>query len=446
MRNGLLGSIAALVTGATLAFGQVPAGPTGPAGPAASALTPNPLEPVPMGPSTMGTSPAMSEPIGFMAGPDGYSAGPSEPQLNAERASAQLDYLLWWLKPWGPVYPLVSVGTTGPSGALTGPGSSTIVGPGNFELNPFSGLRFTLDYWCCSDRRVGLEFSGFVLEQRSQHIIFGFGDQVVARPVIDANTGIPQSELVAFPGKFTGGLQVSALSQLWGYEANIKFKLWCDECRSLTLLAGFRYMDLAERLDIQQRTTLLPGNTVFFYGLLFAAPAEIDIADTFQTRNQYYFQQIGLQGEWRFHRWVASWSWKFNYGVDRQTEVVNGNSTLILNPNTPNAIASTVPGGLLALTSNIGRRHHNEFAVMPEGAFQLGYRLLRSTDLVIGYQFGYLSRSIRPGHQFSPAISPTLLPTSAMFSSPGGVFSPAPIFAQSDMWVQGVNFGVHVHF
>ena len=445
MRNGLLGSIAALVA-AGLAWGQPPASPTGPASPAASALTPNSPEPVPMGPSTMGTTLVTPEPIGFMAGPNGYGAEPSEPQLSGERASAQVDYLLWWLKPWGPVYPLVSVGTTGPKGAISGPGTSTIVGPGNFELNPFSGGRFTLDYWCHSDRRVGVEFSGFVLEQRSQHIIYGFGDQIVARPVIDANTGIPESELVAAPGFATGGLQVTAKSQLWGYEANLKLKLWCDECRDLILLTGFRYMDLAERLDIQQRTTLLPGNTVSFYGMVFGAPAEIDIADTFQTRNQYYFNQIGLQGDWRFHRWVASWSWKFAYGIDHQTEVVNGNSTLILNPNTPNAVASTVPGGLLALTSNIGRRHHNEFTVMPEGAFQLGYRLLPSTDLVIGYQFAYLSRSIRPGNQFSPAISPTLLPTSAMFSSPGGVFSPAPIFAQSDMWVQGVNFGVHVHF
>src|SRR5262249_7139560 len=150
-----------------------------------------------------------------------------------------------------------------------------------------------------------------------------------------------------------------------------------------SLLTGFRFMDLAERLDIMQRTTLLPGNSVFFYGLQFGAPAEIDIADSFQTRNQYYFHQIGLQGEWRFSRWVATWAWKFNYGVDHQTEVVNGTSTLIVNPNTPNAITTTVPGGLLALTSNIGRRHHNEFAVMPEGAFQLGYRLFPSTDLVI---------------------------------------------------------------
>ncbi len=403
MRNGLLGSIAALVAGASLAFGQAPAQPT-PLGPStppgvafAQSATP---EPVPLGPSVLGITPITPpEPNAFMPGPEGYPGGPGGPGgPSAERGSIQGDYLLWWIRTFGPIYPLVSVGTTGPRGAL-GPGTATIVGPGKFENNPFSGGRWDIDYWLPRNRRIGGEFSGFVLGLRSQTITY-----------------------------------------------NAKFKIWCDNTKELTLLTGFRYMDLSERMDIQQRTTLLPGNTVSFYGLLFAAPAEIDVADTFQTRNQYYFHQIGLQGEWHYKCWTSTGSVKFNYGVDHETEVVNGNSTLIISPGTPAAIATTVPGGLLALSSNIGRRHKDVFTVMPELRYQLSYRLVRNVDLLMGYQIAYLSRSIRPGQQFSPAISPTLLPTSAFFSAPGGAFAPAPVFNQTDWWVQGVNFGVNVHF
>src|SRR5205807_5053557 len=96
MRNGLLGSIAALAAGAGLALAQSPPRPTGlPAGQpgTATALSGVP-EPVPAAPSTLGVAPVAVEPIGLMAGTDAYAGGPGEPQLNLEHVNAQLDYLL----------------------------------------------------------------------------------------------------------------------------------------------------------------------------------------------------------------------------------------------------------------------------------------------------------------------------------------------------------------
>jgi len=449
MRNGLLGSIAALVAGAGLAFGQSPPRPAAlptsqPATVMAQSGTP---EPVPMGPSSIGAAATTVDPGAFVGGMDGYTPYNGEPQLTAERASVQLDYLLWWIRPFHPAYPLVTVGTTGTNGVLNGPGSATLVGPGNFDFSPESGGRYTIDYWLKRDRRIGFEFSAFALEQRSVVTTFGFGNQTVARPVIDANTGLPQALLVASPGFATGGVQVSAKSRLWGYEANAKFKLYCDATKELMALTGFRYMDLEERMDVSQRTRLAAGVTQSFFGIPFFSPFEIDVADSFQTRNQYYFWQIGLQGEWHYNRWRALLTAKFDMGFDHQTEVINGNSTLFPTQASFTAGAgNTVPGGLLALSSNIGRRHAEPFTVMPELGFQLGYRFFQCTDLFLGYQFAYISRVIRPGDQVNPVINPTFLPTSSTFGSTIGPAAPVPVIRQNDFWVQGVNWGIRITY
>src|SRR5258706_16279005 len=102
---------------------------------------------------------------------------------------------------------------------------------------------------------------------RHDGFVAGYGTQLIARPVIDANTGQPVSLLVAAPGFAQGGVGVTATSQFWGFEANGKLKAYVDETKELTVLAGFRYFDLAERLDISQRSIFVPGTSVFFYGL-----------------------------------------------------------------------------------------------------------------------------------------------------------------------------------
>ncbi|MFL5340543.1 MAG: BBP7 family outer membrane beta-barrel protein [Gemmataceae bacterium] len=450
MRNGLLGSIAALAAGAGLAFAQSPAPPAGfPAGQPGTAVAQSGVfEPVPAGPSALGTMGPV-EPIGLMAGTDAYAGEHGERPLSLEHVNVQGDYLLAYMRPFLPSYPLVSVGTTGPRGALNGPGTTVLIN-GPFDFNAVSGGRYTIDVWADRDRRFGAEFSAFVLAPQALVTTYGFGDQIVARPVINADTGLPVSLLVAAPGLATGGVEVDATNRLWGYEANGKFRLWADATKEITVLTGFRYIDLSEQLNINQATRILPAPPVitqFFYGIPFANPFEIDVRDSFRTRNQGYFHQVGIQGKVRIGRWSAMWAAKFNYGVNHETLVINGNSTLFPTLASFNAgQGNTVPGGLLALPSNIGRQHADPFTVMPEGTFQIGYRFTRCVDAVMGYQFLYLSRAIRPGDQINATVGPTQIPTSAFFGLPGGNLSPPPGIKQSDFWMQAVNFGVNIHY
>ena len=459
MRNGLLGSLAAsagLAQAQAQAPTRLPAVPTAPGVPAAAMAgrsTAGVADAIPIGASTVDQPAALPPNGNFMAamqqppGVDLPNGASEEPQLNAERGYGQIDYLLYFIRSQASNYSLVSVGTTAQMGAL-GVGTTTLFGAQNLRFNPISGGRFAVDEWLPQNRRFGGEFTATVLEKRSDSFLGGFGAQVVARPVIDANTDTPVSLFVAFPGYATGGVGVRATSQYWGFEANGKFKFYCDATRELTLLGGFRYADLNERLDIDQRSIFIPGNTAFFSGLQFGGPGglplnEIDVADSFQTRNQYYLAQIGLQAKWRYARWFAQATGKFGIGDVHETLTINGSSTLIQTAGGP---ANTVPGGLLALSTNIGRFRRDVFTVLPEAQFQLGYRLFRSTDVVAGYQFAYMSRSIRPGTEIDPRVNPVFAPTSQFFGFNGGVARPAVMFRQQEFWVQGFSTGLHIHF
>jgi len=458
MRKGLLGSLAALAASAGLAQAQptvgVPAAT--PYGPAMSAVAPGraaigAADAVPIGPSTL-DQPALAAPpdgnfqaaMQPQAGVDygGYPGYPGgNPNGYSEHLSGQMDYLLYFIRSQRSNFPLVTASTTAQMGSI-GPGATTLFGMDNINFNPFNGGRFIIDGWWDQNRNLGAEFSGMVVATRTSGFIAGYGTQLIARPVIDANTGQPSSLLVAAPGYATGGVGVTATSQFWGFETNGKVRLASGPRGELQFFAGFRYFDLAEGLQISQRSVFVPGQTAFFYGLN-VAPAEIDVADSLNTRNNYYLGNFGLQGLWRHNRWSLWATGKIGIGDAHETSWNNGSSTLIL---TPTSSPNTVPGGLLAVSSNIGRFHSDQFVYVPEGSLQLGYRLFHNTDVVVGYTFTYISRAIRPGSQIDPVVNPVFSPTSQFFGFPFGPARPAPVMNQVDLWVQGFNFGAIIHF
>ena len=65
--------------------------------------------------------------------------------------------------------------------------------------------------------------------------------------------------------------------------------------------------------------------------------------DAFDTRNQYFMGQLGLQGEWHYRRWVFGWGAKLGLDDVRETSDITGLSRLVL---TPGAAPNEVPGGL----------------------------------------------------------------------------------------------------
>lgn len=467
MRYGLLGSVAALAASAGLAFGQGPGRPAGPAasevitpiyapgpgtgpgmapaGPVAPGLTePVPLPTAPSGPVG---GPMMYGPTDLMGGPpvgygEGFGPGGPEAGGGCIRPYVQFDYLLYFMQNMSSKYPLVSAGTTLSNGTTPNTGTTLLFGADNFEFNPFSGARvvFGLPIKCCPG--WGFEMGTLILEHRQDSFSLSAEDQTLSRPVIDANTDTPSALIIARPNFATGTVTAAAETQFWTLESNITKSLWDGPKVKVRGLVGFRYADLNEAIFVNQSSFFLPGTSSFFYGSL-VSPSRVDVLDQFQARNQFIGGQVGLHAECCYNRWRLALDEKLALGDMHQTSQIFGTSTIFL---TPTSAPNTVPGGLLALSSNIGKHRNDRVSVLNEGNLQIGYKVSRCMEFTIGYSYMVIGNVSRPGDQIDPVINPTFLPTSLSYSSTFGPNRPMVLFPQTSFWVQGVNFGINLSF
>jgi hypothetical protein len=116
----------------------------------------------------------------------------------------------------------------------------------------------------------------------------------------------------------------------------------------------------------------------------------------------------------------------------------------------PNAVTPTVPGGLLALNSNIGNYSHNRLTFVPEIGLTLGYDITPRLQVTMGYNFMYWSNVLRPGDQIDTTLDltrvpilndPTVFPPAANVR-PATAIRPTPQLRGSDLWIQGMSWGL----
>ena len=286
--------------------------------------------------------------------------------------------------------------------------------------------------------RLGVEGSYFFLASRSNDFsatsLGTPGSLVLARPFFDASSGLPNSELVSFPGLAAGTISVNSSSRLQGGEANVLCNLACCPCRyRIDALAGFRYLELREGLGIAENIQVFP-NSPAFPGASFGA------FDQFDTRNQFYGGQLGVRAEaWR-NRLFANVTGKVALGDVRQTVDINGATTII----PPGGPALVRPGDLLALPSNMGRYGRDEFAVVPEVGANVGYQVTDHLRVGVGYSFLYATSFVRPGDAVDLNVNSTRTPGS--LAVPSGPLRPLFTFRDTDFWAQGINFSLGLQF
>jgi len=425
MRTGLLGSIAVLAISATQAIAQPPA-PYPPSGPA----YPPGLAALPPGPDMVGSP----------DGPPGLFNQPADDK-GVPRSWFSMGTNVMFIRPMTTPYPLVTSGTVLSGGVFPNIGSTVLFGAGSFNYGPEIGGSWDFGFWFKNAPNWGWDWSGFVLGNKMEHYHTSVADQVIARPFIDADTGLPSSFLVAFPGFDTGFLTASVGSRLWGTEWNLLRRWIYRENLSLNFLIGLRYWDLHENLAISSTSDFLVASV--FYGAPIPAGSTDTVADLFDTRNQYMTGQLGITGDWHYKRWTVSFFSKVALGAVYQTSVISGASSFAP---TAAAAPNTVQGGLLALDTNIGRHHSAQFVVVPDEKFQVNYQFFKNIDLGLAYNFTYFSRVLRPADQINPLLSTTHIPTSAAFAAPGGAYSPTEAAIQSDFWAQGVTFTFTAHW
>ena len=156
------------------------------------------------------------------------------------------------------------------------------------------------------------------------------------------------------------------------------------------LLGGFRFLQLRESYTITTSSPYNPPN-----------PADIwNTTDAFDARNRFYGLQVGARAAYDQGPWVGSVIGKLALGTMQQRVSVNGSlETNDYNNYGPTQIFS---GAYFALPTNSGDHSRNTFAVVPEIALNLGYRLTPQATVYVGYSFLYASNVARPGRPDQP--------------------------------------------
>jgi hypothetical protein len=356
------------------------------------------------------------------------------------------DYLLWWNKSGPLSAPLVTQGSINDSmpGALVQLGTQILYGGNGIDFRALSGLRVESGVWLNQDRTLGIDSGFFFVGGRAPRFSAfsdANGNQIIARPVIDATSGTESSYTDSSPGAFSGGAIVTNTSSLFSWDVNgaINF-VQTDQFRMDGLL-GFRYLNLFESLRIEDQLSPLVDNSLTFLGQPIDASSSLRDIDSFRTNNNFYGGQLGTRMTWIVDRWVISATGKLALGASQERAIVRGATAL----SSSDGSVTYIPGGVLATSANIGDYERTAFAVVPEVGLNLGYHITPRWMVRVGYSFIYWSNVARPGNQVNRVVSPNLVPTDPSYGT-AGPNAPAFQLQSSSYWIQGINLGFQFDF
>src|SRR5262249_3253083 len=153
---------------------------------------------------------------------------------------------------------------------------------------------------------------------------------------------------------------------------------WCNYDQfKLNGLVGFRWLTLTEQLRIDSTAVLPPVED----------PTIREIVDNFTTRNNFYGGQLGLESEFRAGRCFVDVTTKIAAGVTDEFLSIEGRTRFV-----DTGVTNIVPSGLLALETNSGRTHRNEFAFVPEFNLKFGFQVTQHMSIFTGYNVLYISK------------------------------------------------------
>lgn len=347
---------------------------------------------------------------------------------------ADFELLLWWRRgrDFPPLVTTSPLGTpAGNAGVLGMPGTLTLFGDDSTGDNARTGGRVALGKWLDMHRIWGVQVRYFALDDAPVRFSADEGTTpILARPFFNVATGMADSQLVAFPGLFSGSIDIESRAELTGGDVTFRRLIGRTPCWRFDLLGGYVVSRIDEDLAIRSSSTVIDSGSIEF-------GTRIDVADVFDAQNEFHGGQIGFQAEYEGSCWRVKLLGSVALGNMNQ-QVRIGGETITTTPQDPPVVRA---GGLLAQPTNSGIFERDEFAVMPELGIQFAYRLHPCIDLTMGYSFLYWSRVARAGDQIDLLVNPT--------QDEGeleGAPKPEFFFEDSAYWVHGLNFGLQCRF
>jgi hypothetical protein len=355
------------------------------------------------------------------------------------RLYVSADYLLWWTK--GDQLPALV--TTSPAGTAFGsagvlglPTTSILFGGDEANDEYRSGARVTLGAWLDPYQRAGIEVTYLALGNSDQSANFNStATPILAIPYTNVLTGNPDSIAVGFTSPAgvlvsQGTIGVSAVSRFDTIEALLRRNIYQNGNTGIDFVAGYRYARLSDTLTMNDAITGVGQGGIVPVGTTLA------VMDRFDTANNFNGVDLGFNGQIRKAAWTVDWLMKLGLGATSSRTTING--TTSRNGATP------VPGGLFALSSNIGDYSGSQFSMMPELGLTLGYDITSRLRATMGYSFIYWSQVHRAGEQVDTNVNPDLFPPPVVPRA--GPLQPQFLNATSDFWAQGLNWGLEYSF
>jgi hypothetical protein len=344
------------------------------------------------------------------------------------------EYLGWWTN-GNNLPPLV---TTGPdnaprtdAGVLGTNGTRILFGDRAIDTGIRSGGRITMTRWFQDVEDTALEFVGFYVgddTNSGNYSASSTGIPILARPFINSNGLVEDSELVAYPGVIAGTVQVQSYSEIYSAAGLLRHNIGLGPLGRIDLLGGYRYFRLRENLSI--RENLVSTNQ----GGVIPLGTTTDLLDQFRVGNDFHGAETGLAAELFWSRVSVELIGKVALGGVFRHADVNGRTITTIPGNTPTVAA----GGLLALPTNIGSRSQSGFGLLPELGVNTRTALWSGTSLIFGYNLIVLNDVLRTGDQIDRVVNTSQIGGGTL----QGPANPAFAFNHSTLVLQGINVGL----
>jgi hypothetical protein len=350
-----------------------------------------------------------------------------------QRWEVRGEYLMWFLRE-GRIPPLLTTSSAASQGQLGRPDTVVLYGDDRLETrhgDRFFGGRGTLIYWFNDSQTLGIEGGGTFLERDSTYFkATSDGSTLLARPFFSALDGTSMSEIIGGPftttsppapplgGVRTGGFVGYSRIELFVQEANLRYLFASTPRLRLELLAGTRFLEMRDRLDLTATGYLLPDRATLF-----------GMTDHFHVHDFYAGGQIGARATYNWGRCFAEGRATVALGANDEQVQASGDRLY----QTPFE-RLTLPYGLAVLPSNSGTFHHTAVNSVYEINANVGCALTAHWRVLLGYTFLCWNKPIRAGDQVDLVVNPSQI-TGPLI----GPARPTIPFKEDLFWAQGLS-------